>query len=122
MYVGPVTFVEMAMTLASYKHHDQKYGDKPYMVHVQEVVDLVSGRGETAKAIAYLHDVVEDTDCRIETIHDLFGSYIAACVRILSDPLADTRKERKEAANKKMRAVPRYAQGNPIDDTHAEAP
>lgn len=99
--------VGMALTLAHYMHREQKYGDLPYMAHVYEVVDLVREHGDTALAVAYLHDVVEDTECKIETIQNLFGDYIAACVQILSDPARDTRKERKEAANEKMRNIPK---------------
>lgn len=50
--------IEVARQIAEKQHEGQKYGDKPYTAHVQEVVDAV--RPEL-KPAAYLHDVVEDT-------------------------------------------------------------
>jgi (p)ppGpp synthase/HD superfamily hydrolase len=49
------------------KHHgEQKYGDRPYSFHLDQVVSYLVPYGETAQVIGYLHDVVEDTDVTLE--------------------------------------------------------
>lgn len=49
--------VRVAQDIAEEQHKGQKYADRPYIEHVQEVVDAV--RPEL-KPAAYLHDVIED--------------------------------------------------------------
>ena len=86
-------------------HGDQKYGEHPYSVHLDEVAKIASKYGEQAKVVAYLHDVVEDTDKTEKDIEKLFGSLVARCVSILSDEPGETRKIRKAATYKKMALV-----------------
>ncbi len=61
----------------------------PYIVHVQEVADLVWASGGTEDEIvaAWLHDTVEDTDTTIEDIENIFGKEVADIVAGLTDPL-----------------------------------
>lgn len=53
-----------AETFARRKHAGQieKYGGTPYVSHLERVVALVDS--DEAKTIAWLHDVLEDTDAR----------------------------------------------------------
>ncbi|MCI5143160.1 MAG: bifunctional (p)ppGpp synthetase/guanosine-3',5'-bis(diphosphate) 3'-pyrophosphohydrolase, partial [Candidatus Electrothrix sp. ATG1] len=68
------------------KHHgEQKYGKHPYKVHLDAVAELVQKYGETAIIIAYLHDVVEDTEVNLDDIKKEFGELIADCVAVLTD-------------------------------------
>ena len=64
---------DRALRYAIEKHADQtdKAGEA-YISHAMRVADLV-GDDQTIRAIAYLHDVVEDTDTTIEDIRDTFG-------------------------------------------------
>lgn len=86
-------------------HGDQKYGDLPYSVHLDEVANIVKPYGETAEMVAYLHDVVEDTNVTVKEIGAIFGDLISECVQILSDEPGETRKIRKSATYKKMAKV-----------------
>ncbi|MCI5166209.1 MAG: bifunctional (p)ppGpp synthetase/guanosine-3',5'-bis(diphosphate) 3'-pyrophosphohydrolase, partial [Candidatus Electrothrix sp. GM3_4] len=62
------------------KHHgEQKYGEHPYVVHLDAVAELVQQYGELAVVIAYLHDVVEDTNITLPDIEKEFGKLIADC-------------------------------------------
>ena len=50
--------MKVAQTIAEQAHKDQKYGEKPYINHVKDVVNAV--RPEL-KPAAWLHDTIEDT-------------------------------------------------------------
>lgn len=71
---------DKALWYAFVKHAGQinKAGEA-YINHVMRVADLVN-RNPTLRAIAYLHDVVEDTDATISEIRDLFGYSISDAV------------------------------------------
>lgn len=69
---------DLARSLALYKHKDQRYGKHPYSVHLQAVVDLC--HTSESRIVAWLHDILEDTDILYETIEDLFGETIAEAV------------------------------------------
>lgn len=65
----------------------RKYTNEPYIVHPQEVVEIVMTVPHTLTmlAVAYLHDVVEDTHIKLEDIEREFGQYVADQVRWLTD-------------------------------------
>lgn len=69
-----------ALWYAFEKHAGQtdKAGEA-YIDHVMRVADLVN-RNPALRAIAYLHDVVEDTDATIAEIRDRFGYSISDAV------------------------------------------
>lgn len=68
--VGPLKdFVELAELVAYHTHKGQKYGEKPYIYHLQGVVDLV--QSYEAKQVAWLHDVLEDTELEAQDLLDL---------------------------------------------------
>src|SRR5262249_47136116 len=77
----------------------RKYTGEPYITHPEAVAGIVSCvRGHTYRMIvaAWLHDTVEDTKVRIETIRDIFGDTIAYMV-------ADLTNVPKEAGNRAKR-------------------
>lgn len=86
-------------------HTDQKYGQDPYYIHLDQVADIVRPYGEQAVVWAYLHDVHEDTRVPLNRIMDIFGSEIAEGVRILTDEEGETRAERKRKTYAKMAKV-----------------
>ncbi len=96
---------EYARKYAIEKHGDQMYGDQPYIVHLDAVASIVAEYGEFAEVIAYLHDVVEDTDVTIEDIEEEFDALVAGCVDILTDEPGSSRKERKQKTYHKMSQV-----------------
>lgn len=86
-------------------HGDQKYGEDPYVRHLDDVVRIVEPYGEEAVTLAYLHDVLEDTAVTYEEIQAAYGDRMAECVRLLSDEPGKNRRERKAATNAKLAKV-----------------
>ncbi len=88
-------------------HGEQKYGTGPYVVHLDEVAKIVSSidATEPARAVAYLHDVLEDTSVTAEAIEEAFGAFVRRCVEIVTDPPGATRKERKALLHERLKAV-----------------
>lgn len=90
-----------ARAFAVQAHGDQRYGSKPYVAHLDDVAALVEEIAEIHEreillAVAYLHDVLEDTDATQEQIDELFGPVVAQAVAEITDPPGETRSERKK--------------------------
>jgi len=88
-------------------HKNQNYGDKPYMFHIESVVNKVKQITDSKQAIilAYLHDVVEDTKFTYDDVKHNFDDNMAYLVNILTDEEGHNRKERKRKTNKKLSKV-----------------
>lgn len=89
-------------------HSGQTYGDAPYSVHLEAVVVIVATVDPSyrAKAVAYLHDVLEDTEADVLDIADLFGHTIASAVSLVTDPEGyPNRKTRKSKLHKSLAAL-----------------
>lgn len=97
--------IEKAREFAVAAHGNQKYGDAPYLVHLQAVAKLLIPYGEQAQVLGFLHDVVEDTSISKEEVESEFGSFIAECVAVLTDEPGSNRKERKAKTYLKMSQV-----------------
>lgn len=75
-----------AEAFATERHKGQKYGDKDYTYHLRQVVENVNKRNQghpllsTLIAIAWLHDVLEDTDTEYREIEREFGTAVAYSV------------------------------------------
>ncbi|RKW70438.1 HD domain-containing protein [Galactobacter caseinivorans] len=73
-----------ARVLATSAHAGQQdKAGRPYIEHPARVAALVAqdvGPRHAAVAVAWLHDVVEDTDVTLEQIRQAFGDQIAAGV------------------------------------------
>lgn len=91
-----------ARMFAIQAHADQRYGDHPYVVHLDAVAVLVEPYGEMAVTVAYLHDAVEDTAVSLAQLEQVFGAAVAACVAVLTDAAGATRAERKSKTYAKM--------------------
>ena len=87
--------VDEARSFAVTAHGSQRYGDRPYAVHLDEVVALLSPYGCATQVIGYLHDVIEDTEVTDSDIRERFGPLTADCVSLLSDSSGASRAERK---------------------------
>lgn len=93
----------MALVFAAEKHKDQMYGDKPYLYHLYQVDNLVTriyakvsspsepfskepgDEVDNLRAIAFLHDVIEDTDATYEDLYDAgFNEHVVQAVGMLS--------------------------------------
>jgi len=89
-------------------HDSQKYGMNPYVYHLDEVADIVRNwcydnihllyvdSQNILIDSAYLHDVLEDTYCPLEFIFDKFGEEVAKIVWLVTDPIGDSRKQKKK--------------------------
>lgn len=100
----PATQIEIAKSIAIQAHEGQldKAG-KPYIEHPRTVADAVEG--DTAKAVSWLHDVVEDSSMTFEDLkaegitpeiinhvrlltHDKSVPYLDYIAAIKGDPVA----------------------------------
>ena len=92
-------FVNSIRNFAIEAHGDQKYGKHPYSYHLDEVAfysrDPFLNKGYL-ETVAYLHDVVEDTEKSVLDIQNKFGFEISNAVSFITDPEGKNRKERKQ--------------------------
>lgn len=94
-----LTLAQRAKAFAIEAHKDQKYGELDYSFHLEGVVVNVLERNrdnpmlQTLIAIAWLHDVVEDTDVAVQQLEREFGLCIALAVRDLSKTKGQDYKE-----------------------------
>ena len=85
-------------------HGNQKYGDKPYWRHLQEVEDILKEYGFDStdyQAAAWLHDVVEDTAVSIDDIHEHFGVEVSKLVWAVTG-VGHNRKTKQASILKKL--------------------
>lgn len=97
-----------AREFAETRHATQRYGDRPYVVHltaVREVLRSFDLGGDLAIA-AWLHDVLEDTATSREELRARFGADVDELVWAVTGVGAN-RKERNASAYTKIRATPR---------------
>lgn len=89
-------------------HAGQLYGSEPYMVHLEAVAAIVSSvtDSEDARAVAYLHDVLEDTEATGTDLTENFGTVIAVAVSLVTDPEGHpNRKTRKAELHRRLGAL-----------------
>lgn len=122
--------VVLPMDFAKEAHGDQKYGDQPYIYHLEQVIDrfrdfsycIVGGSDiiHFSDSISYSnsedsimtgiietailsHDLLEDTNVTYDQLLDLFGRNVADLVHAVTDESGETRKERKAKTLPKTR-------------------
>lgn len=71
-----------AKALASHAHRHQKYGERPYVTHLADVVRRVKTITQDPEVIAaaWLHDTIEDTQVTYSDIENEFGKNVADMV------------------------------------------
>ena len=75
--------LNLAATLSRFAHEGQRgKAGAPYYLHPLHVSEHVTTEDE--KVVALLHDVLEDTTIKPETISDLFGDRVLAAVTALT--------------------------------------
>tara|TARA_B100000700_G_scaffold230615_1_gene255067 strand:- start:33345 stop:33875 length:531 start_codon:yes stop_codon:yes gene_type:complete len=99
--------IEKAKKLAQEYHKNQKYDNKPYMFHIESVVNRVKSITDSYEAIilAYLHDIVEDTEFSLNDVDVNFGQKMKRLVNFLTDEDGYNRKERKRKTNIKLSTI-----------------
>jgi (p)ppGpp synthase/HD superfamily hydrolase len=101
----PIDVVSRARDFAIAAHGQQRYGDQPYVVHLDAVAKLAAPYGEDAQTVAYLHDAVEDTAVTLDQVRALFSEHVAQCVALLTDERGGNRAERKLRTHAKLAQV-----------------
>jgi len=94
----------------------RKYTGAPYIVHPQEVVELLKNHSsgpiiEEQIASGWLHDVCEDCNITLELIREVFGDLVAELVSALTDV------SKSEDGNRKIRKnidLDHTAHANPL--------
>lgn len=105
-----------ARDLALEYHGMQTYGNLPYSYHLDSVYNVIvdacihdrslSIWKEVLSDAAYLHDVLEDTNCKPQLIENIFGVTVRAIVEFVTDPFAPNRKVRKNLLIKRFLNTP----------------
>jgi (p)ppGpp synthase/HD superfamily hydrolase len=99
--------VRNARLYAELAHGEQRYGAAPYVVHLDAVVSTLVQLGQSEDegllVAGYLHDVLEDTDARVEELDARFGSEVAYLVYAVTDEPGRNRRERKVLTYPKTR-------------------
>jgi GTP pyrophosphokinase len=78
-----IELLRRAYVFSAFEHKGQvRHSGEPYLVHPLEVADQLADMKLDVVAIAagLLHDIVEDTETRIERIRELFGPDVAHVV------------------------------------------
>ena len=103
-----MTIVEKARDFAVRAHGDQKYGDKPYIYHLDQVAEILKPYGETAQVFGYLKDVTAVLEFDGVAEHPVrdpidvelaFGKFIAVAVELSTDRRGETRESRVAKTN-----------------------
>ena len=94
--------VALARAFAVQAHGDQKYGDGPYVRHLDDVAALAAPFGHLARVVAYLHDVLEDTKATGHELVTHFGQSVRVAVALCTDEYGLNRRERKAKTNAKL--------------------
>lgn len=97
--------ISKAIEFAVQMHGNQKYGPHKYIVHLENVAQIVkvfSQWDQDLIVAAYLHDVIEDTPASYSDIYKLFGLRVAELVFAVTDELGRNRKERHEKTYPKI--------------------
>ncbi len=102
--------VRKARRFAVEAHGDQKYGDLPYVVHLDEVDSVLLGYGyglDDIRQAAFLHDVLEDcSNVTPETLREVgFSEGVIKMVRFCTDEDGPNRKTRKGCTYQRVRSI-----------------
>ena len=112
-------FAAMQFARDVHKHQIRKYTGNPYTDHLAEVAGITAATladscslklMDTAVAVAWLHDSVEDQEVSPAKLASLFGNQVAEGVVLLSDLEAGNRAQRKAASCERLATAPGWVQ------------
>lgn len=99
-----------ASSLAESAHTGQRYGNKPYVSHLADVVNTLImfnfTEDEDLLASGWLHDALEDTDLERQHILDVCGPRVLQLVHAVTTDDGKTRKIRYQHVYEKINATP----------------
>jgi len=103
-----------AKTFAFIHHQGQNYGDNSFMSHLHQVKIIVEKYLSDNSIIqaAYLHDILEDTNCTYMDLYNVFGEKTANVIWLVTDPKGENRKERKKKLYQKIEEAKLVFDGN----------
>ena len=83
-----------AKQIAHEAHKTQtRWGGEPYITHPARVAASLSQHGPTIQAVAWLHDVVEDTSVTLDDIEQELGSNVSDKLEALTHKAGETYAE-----------------------------
>lgn len=90
--------IEDARAFAIRRHGSQRYGQKPYHVHLQDVYDVTVefNLPEEYRVAAWMHDLLEDTNTTVNEILIAFGDAVYKLVWAVTG-VGKTRYARNES-------------------------
>ena len=93
-----------AESYARQAHASDRYGDEPYSVHLEAVVAIVRGADDSdeAASVAWLHDVLEDTEATAADLSLAFGAVVSIAVALVTDPEGENRRTRKARLHERL--------------------
>ena len=106
--VSPVpASIPNAETFARSAHDGQRYGGKPYVWHLEAVVQVLrdAGYADEYLAAGWLHDVSEDVGVSISTLRRYFGDRVADLVKACTG-VGRNRKERNACIYDRIASYP----------------
>lgn len=97
-----------ARAFALQAHQGQRYGEFPFVVHLEDVAERASACGLDVNVItaAYLHDVLEDTKVTYVELVQEFGPHIARLVEAVTNKPGKNRAARHAATYPALRDNP----------------
>lgn len=121
--IGGLTPISFAFR--AHRGQKRKYIGSPYTDHLAEVAGLVGavafkpgfgGDPETAIAVAWLHDCVEDVGVTLDDIEARFGRAVRDGVALLSDLEPGNRATRQRLKRERLAAAPAWVQTIKVAD------
>lgn len=100
--------LEDLRTFAAERHGDQRYGDLPYVVHLDDVEARARHHGlsEVYRRAAYGHDLLDDTNTSMGDLLATFGTAESALILSVSG-VGKTRAERRADTLRRLTEFPR---------------
>lgn len=109
---------ETARLLAIQAHGDQKYGDKPYVDHLDDVVDILRQTGWSDPDIlmvGYLHDAIEDTTLTLQELRQFgYPDVVVEGIQFVTDEPGPNRKTRKLATYARVARADAESEGTTL--------
>lgn len=105
--------IPAAKEFATKKHGTQKYGDHPYVKHLNDVYNVARRfkiEDPSVLVACYLHDTVEDTKTQLSEINLLFGEDVRDIVFRVTNEEGSNRKETAEKTYPKIKGNPKATQ------------
>lgn len=94
--------IEQAKTFALKAHDGQRYGSRPFYVHLDKVAEIVASYGEQAQVVAYLHDTLSGTDVTLGELSVSFNPSVAKLISLVTDVQDENRVIRTTKTNDRL--------------------